>query len=119
MAKIIDSRDALDDTVKIFDDFYNFNVTVNGNEYDAVYSFFKKVTNNSNIADNYTAYLFRISFLTNISVMDFLQKLNAFSKIEINKYMAYYLNSFKSKTTLYGVSQLLQPNMVVARNIIQ
>ena len=36
MAKIIDSRSGLDQTVRIFDDFYSFDLVVNGNEYDIV-----------------------------------------------------------------------------------
>ena len=36
MARIIDDRTSLDLTVKIFDDFYSFNMVVNGNEYDIV-----------------------------------------------------------------------------------
>ena len=34
MARIIDDRTSFDLTVKIFDDFYSFNMIVNGNEFD-------------------------------------------------------------------------------------
>ena len=41
MARIIDERTSTDLTVKIFDDFYSFNMIVNGNEYDIVNGYFK------------------------------------------------------------------------------
>ena len=43
MARIIDDRTSTDLTVKIFDDFYSFNMVVNGNEYDIVNGYFKSV----------------------------------------------------------------------------
>lgn len=55
MARIIDERTSLDLTVKIFDDFYSFNMIVNGNEYDIVNGYFKTVCDTKNIAGNFTA----------------------------------------------------------------
>jgi hypothetical protein len=61
MARIIDDRTSLDLTVKIFDDFYAFNMVVNGNEYDIVNGYFKSVCDTKAIAGNFTAFLFRIA----------------------------------------------------------
>lgn len=119
MAKIIDTRGSLEDTVKIFDDFYSIDVNINSNEYDVVYSFFKRATSNNTIAQQYTAYLFRVAQSAQVPVLNFLQQMEKFDKIEITRYLAYYLNSLKSRTALYGIGQTPQPNMAVSRNIIQ
>jgi hypothetical protein len=39
--------------------------------------------------------------------------------MEMDQTLAYYLNSFKSKTSLYGIAQLPRPNLPVARNVVQ
>jgi hypothetical protein len=120
MARIIDERTSLDLTVKIFDDFYSFNMIVNGNEYDIVNGYFKTVCDTKNIAGNFTAFLFRISQETGIPVLDLLNQIQGTgSKLQMNQIISYYLNSFKSKTSLYGVSTVPQSNQPVARNIVQ
>jgi hypothetical protein len=119
MARIIDDRTSTDLTVKIFDDFYSFNMVVNGNEYDIVNGYFKSVCGTKVIAGNFTAFLFRISQETGIPVLDLLGQIQGTNKLQMNQVISYYLNSFKSKTSLYGVSTVPQSNQPVARNIVQ
>lgn len=119
MASLADVRSRLDPTVRIFDEFYSFDLNVNSNEYEIVYSYFRSVTNDIQIAQNFTIFLFKISQETEINVMDLLSQIEGNSKLDMNRILAYYMNSFKSKTSLYGVSQIPQPNMTVYRNIIQ
>jgi hypothetical protein len=119
MARIIDERTSTDLTVKIFDDFYSFNMVVNGNEYDIVNSYFKSVCGTKAIAGNFTSFLFKISQETGIPVLDLLGQIQGTNKLQMNQIISYYLNSFKSKTSLYGVSTVPQSNQPVARNIVQ
>jgi hypothetical protein len=119
MARIIDDRTATDLTVKIFDDFYSFNMVVNSNEYDIVNGYFRTVCATKAIAGNFTAFLFRISQETGIPVLDLLGQIQGTTKLQMNQVISYYLNSFKSKTSLYGVSTVPQSNQPVARNIVQ
>jgi hypothetical protein len=119
MPGILDTRISLDQTVRIFDSFYSFDLNVNGSEFDVVYSYFKSVCSTLNIASNFTVVLFRISQETGTSVIDLLGYLKGTNKLEMNRIITYYLNSFKSKTTLYGISVVPQPNQLVARNILQ
>lgn len=119
MAKIIDNRSSLDNTIRIYDSFYAVNMIVSGDQYDIVYGYFSSICDTPNIAANFTAFLFRISQETNIDVLDLLAQVQGTgSKLQMTKLLAYYLNSFKSKTSLYGVSALLQPNLPIARNIV-
>ena len=119
MARIIDDRTSFDLTVKIFDDFYSFNMIVNGNEFDIVNGYFKTVCATKAIAGNFTSFLFRIAQETGIPVLDLLGQIQGTSKLQMNQVISYYLNSFKSKTSLYGISVRPRPNQSVQRNIVQ
>ena len=119
MPQILDNRTTLDQTVKIFDSFYAFNAIVNAVEYDIVFSYFVSTCTTKNIAANFTTVLFRIAQETKIPVLDLLDQIKGKKKMEMNQILAYYLNSFKSKTSLYGISIIPRSNQPVARNIVQ
>jgi len=118
MARIVDSRSSLDRTVKIFDEFYGFDLVINGNDYDVVRSYFVGICDTKQIAENFTVYLFRVAQETQISVIDLLENLKGKTKLEVDTTLAFYLNSFKSKTSLYGLGAIPKPNNSVARNIV-
>jgi hypothetical protein len=119
MPKILDTRTSLDQTVRIFDSFYSIDLVVNGDTYDIVHGYFLSVCTSKNIAANFTAVLFRIAQETQISVLDLLNQIKGTTKMEMNQTLAYYLNSFKSKTSLYGIAIVPKSNQSVARNILQ
>ena len=119
MATILDHRTSLDQTVRIFDSFYAFNLIINASEYDIVHAYFISVWQTANIADNFTSLFFRISQELQIPVTDLLALIKGKKKMEINQTLAYYLNSFKSKTSLYGIAIQPKSNQPVARNIVQ
>jgi hypothetical protein len=118
MAKILDTRNNMDQTVRIFDSFYSFNLVVPGNQYDIVHSYFIGVCATKTIANNFTAVMFRIAQDTGIPVLDLLDQIKGKTKMELNQVLAYYLNSFKSKTSLYGIAIIPKSNQPVARNIV-
>ena len=119
MPRIIDNRNSLDQTIRIFDSFYSVDLIVGTNEYDIVNGYFKKVCSTKEIADNFTVVLFRISTEPGINVLTLLDELKGSdNKLQVNKKIAYYLNSLKSKTSLYGVSVIPVPNIPVARNVV-
>jgi len=119
MPQILDQRTSMDQTVRIFDSFYAITLTINGNEYDIVRGYFVSICATKNIANNFTAVLFRISQETGIDALDLLDQIKGKKKMEMNQIFAYYMNSFKSKTSLYGVGTVPKPNLPVARNIVQ
>lgn len=120
MSKILDLRASIDQTIKIFDSFYGFDAVVNANDFDIVHSYFIGVCATKNIANNFTAVLFRIAQETGYGVLDLLSQIKGTSNnLEMNRVICYYLNSFKSKTSLYGIGQVPRPNQPVARNIVQ
>lgn len=113
-----DLTSQLDNTVKLFDKFYSTDVNVGASEFDIVYSYFKSVCQSENTAKNFTAIIFRISAYTGEPVTTLLDFVRGKTGLQLNATMAYYLNSLKSKTTLYGVANLPIPNQNVQRNIV-
>lgn len=119
MATIIDNRISTDQTIRIYDSFYAVDLVVPPDTFDIVYSYFVGVCDTPNIAANFTAFLFKISQETKIEVLELLAQIQgANNKLQMNKILAYYLNSFKSLISLYGVASVLQPNLPIARNIV-
>ena len=119
MAKIIDDRTSLDQTIRIYDSFYAVNMKVSPDKFDIVYGYFSSICDTKNIAANFTAFLFRIAQETQIDALELLSQIQGTAnKLQMNKVLAYYLNSLKSKTSLYGVGAALKPNLPVARNVV-
>lgn len=110
----------IDRTVKIFDSFYSQNLTIPTNQYDLVLSFFKNVCETEAIAQNFTAFLFRVAQQSGLDAIELLENIKgtAKTKVQLNQTLAYYLNSFKSKTSLYGVAVIPKPVQPVARNVV-
>jgi hypothetical protein len=119
MPGLVDNRAQIDKTVKIFDEFYSFKLNVSESDYDIVKSYFFSLNEDEQIAENFTVFLFRISAELEIPVINLLSDLQGNTGLQVNQIMAYYMNSFKSKSSLYGVSQVPPPNPSVARNILQ
>jgi hypothetical protein len=120
MPQIIDQRTSSEQTVRILDNFYSFQTTINAEEYDIVYGYFRNVCATKVLADNFTALLFRIAQATGYSAISLLETIKGTNnKLEMNKTICFYLNSFKSKTSLYGISLIPKPNQSVARNVVQ
>lgn len=109
-----------DQTVRLFDDFYGFEINIQSDEYDAVYSYFRSIYSDSVAAGNFTVTLFRISNEQQIPVLTLLDQISrAKTSAELDKTIAYYLNNMRSNSTLVGVSEPTQPNYYAARNVRQ
>jgi len=118
-ARILDEpRSSLDKTVRLYDQFYNFELVVDSNQYEIVYSFFLERSKSQNVAKNFSLILFRIANTTGENVLDLLEYMRSTNKLEVNALLAYYLNNARSKTTLYGVTNIPSPNQFVQRNIL-
>lgn len=112
-------QNSIDQTVLIFDNFYNSEITVPAPEYDVVYSYFKGVSDNAKIAANFTAFLFRIAKEGGFNVLELLEAIKGTkNKLQMNQVVCYYLNTFKSKAALYGVGNVPNPNQAVQRNVV-
>jgi len=106
-----------DQTVRIFDNFYNYEVTVPQLEYDAVFSFLRSTFGSAEAAANFTISVFRISQESDIPVMDLLQDFQGQTAIQLTVTLCYYLNNLRSPSTLLGVNVTTVQNFYVARNV--
>lgn len=107
-----------DKTVRIFDEFYKFEVTVDANLYDVVLSYFKTIFDDETAAKNFSLNVFRISENTGTPVMEILESVRGQSQIELSSTFAYYLNNLRSNSTLLGVSVVTTPSFYAARNVV-
>ena len=108
----------IDQTVRIFDQFYDFEAAVPANEYDLVYSFFLREMNDREVAGNFTVSLFQVSTESGIPAVTLLQQFEGSSGLELNLRLAYYLNQIRSRATLLGVGVPVQPNFYAARGVL-
>ena len=105
-------------TVRIFDNFYNYEQFVNAEEYDVVYSYLKSVFTTDQAAGNFTVALFRIATETQTNVLTVLASLEGQDSITLTQTLCYYLNNQRSNATLLGVNALVTPNYYAARNVL-
>lgn len=108
-----------DQTVAIFDSFYNTSLVIGSEQYNLVYGYFIGVSGNPTIAANFTSLLFRIAQTGNYNVLELLGILQGTENtLQLNSVMCYYLNSFRAKVSLYGISNIPVPNQPVQRNVV-
>lgn len=108
----------LDQTVRVYDNFYRFEVVVDANTWDQVYSYFRSVYADNQIAENFATSLFRIAKETNTPVLTLLQSLEGQDSVRLTATVCYYLNGIRSPATLLGVNGRVIPNIWAARNVL-
>lgn len=106
-------------TVRIFDNFYNFEVDVPTQEYDLVYSYFRSVMSTAQAAGNFAVSLFRVAAETNVPALTLLNAFKGSTGVALDATLAYYLNLVRSRATLLGVNASIAPNQFAARLVIQ
>ena len=92
---------------------------VDASDWDVVYSYFKGTSNNSQIASNFASLLFRIAQEGRFNVLDLLATIKGTNtKLQMNKVICFYLNTFRSRAALYGIGIVPKPNQSVQRNVV-
>jgi hypothetical protein len=113
-----ESRITLDTSIKLIGNFFDEDPVINSNEFELINSYFMSVCENSSIARNFTSFIFKISANTGKPALELLDEIRGASKLEMNATIAYYLNLYKDKHLLYGISVVPKPVPTVQRNII-
>ncbi len=119
MSTINEVNPKIDQTVYVFDRFYDYSANVPAMEYDVVLSFFRSVFTTALAAENFTTALFRVAEESNTPALTLLQSMEGQNSVELTISMAYYLNSIRSPATLLGVLTPTTPNYYTARNVRQ
>lgn len=118
MGSVNTANPKVDLTVRVFDQFYSFDVSVPAAEYDIVNSYFESVFKTKEAARNFTTALFRVAQETNTPVLTLLDQVQGQDSIKVSATLAYYLNGLRSPSTLLGVNSVLTPNYFTARNVL-
>jgi len=109
----------IDQTVRIYDQFYQYSEDIPAAEYDIVWSYFRSVFNTNEQAQNFTVAWFRAAQAAGMSPIDMLQEIQGQSGPQLNVSLCYYLNSVQSPATMLGVLATTTPNYWAARNVRQ
>lgn len=107
-----------DQTVRIFDNFYNYELQVPADQYDTIFGYFKSLTADTSSAAAFTTSLFQVAENSQTDVMVLFQQIQGQSVLDLNVTLAYYLNGLRSKSALLGVSATVTPNYYAARNVL-
>lgn len=109
----------IDQTVRIYDEFYNYAEDVPAAEYDVVLSYFKTVFNTAEQAQNFTVAIFRVAQESQTDALTILEQIQGSTGPQLTANLCYYLNSVRSNATLLGVLEPAAPNFWTARNVRQ
>ena len=109
----------VDQTVRVFDQFYNYDENVPADQYDAVRSYFLSVFRSVSAAENFTVAIFRVAQNSGQNALDILATFQNKTPPEITATLCYYLNGIRSPATLLGVLTPTTPNYYTARNVKQ
>lgn len=109
----------LDQTVRVFDQFYRYEANIPADQYDIVFSFFRQQMGDARVAGNFTVSLFQVAENTGINALTLLDGMRGFTGLDLNLNMAYYLNQIRSRATLLGVNAQVTPNFYAARAVLQ
>ena len=119
MGNINATNTNIDQTVRIFDQFYNYTADVPAAEYDIVWSYFKSVFNTEEQAGNFTVAWFRAAQASGVNPLTMLQQVQGQSGPQLTLTLCYYLNSVQSPATMLGILQPASPNYWAASNVRQ
>lgn len=109
----------IDQTVRIFDQFYRYDANVPADQYDIVNSFFREQMGDALVAGNFTVSLFQVAETTGINALTLLDGMKGQTGLDLTLNMAYYLNQIRSRATLLGVNAQATPNFYAARAVLQ
>lgn len=119
MSTINSINTKIDQTVRIYDQFYNYAENVPSGEYDLVLSYFKSVFNTVEQAQNFAVAIFRVAQESGVDALTILEQIQGTTGPQLTANLCYYLNSVRSNATLLGVLEPSAPNYWTARNVRQ
>lgn len=113
------SVNKVNQNVNILDNFYNESLSVDASQWEIVYSFFASNTPNRQTAETFASLLFTIADKGEFNVLDLLASIKGTNnRLEMNQIICFYLNSFRTRTALYGIGTVPPPNETVQRNVV-
>lgn len=118
MSTVNETNFNIDRTVRVYDLFYKFDITVPFQEYDVIYSYFLSKFETKEAAGNMTVTMFRVAYESKIPVMTLFQEIQGKDKPELTLTLALYINSLRSPMTLLGLNVPVAADFYTARNCL-
>jgi Glu-tRNA(Gln) amidotransferase subunit E-like FAD-binding protein len=107
-----------DQTVKVFDQYFQSTIDLNNNELIAMTGFFESRGFDKESAESTALTILKQSKKDNYSSMQIMDTLGGLSNVEISGLVAEILNYNRFKTSSLGISQFYSPSDDVLRNIL-
>jgi len=114
----IQSVDNTKKTLRIFGDYFDNQVQIHSEEYDAVIGFFKSKDYADESAETLSYVICRQAKIDNISAMVILDQLKNTNPQELSDIVAEILNLYRFKSSLIGKKQDNPTQDIVSRNIL-
>lgn len=114
----IQSVDNTKKTLRIFGDYFDNQVQIHSEEYDAVIGFFKSKDYADESAETLSYVICRQAKIDNISAMVILDQLANTNPQELSDIVAEILNLYRFKSSLIGKKQDNPTQDIVSRNIL-
>ena len=114
----IQSVDTTKKTLRIFGDYFDNQVQIHSEEYDAVIGFFKSKDYADESAETLSYVICRQAKIDNISAMVILDQLKNTNPQELSDIVAEILNLYRFKSSLIGKKQDNPTQDIVSRNIL-
>ena len=110
--------DATTKTTRYFNNFYVPSKTVSSNTNDAIVSFFEERSNNLESAKLLAQAVIDTAFAQRLDPLTVLDEFKNLDTLELNAYLALYLNTSRVNTSLLGIRNVPQANQYVTRSIL-
>jgi hypothetical protein len=114
----IQNVDLTKKTLRIFGDYFDNQVQINSEEYDAVIGFFKSKDYTDESAETLSYVICRQAKIDNLSAMVVLDQLKNTNPQELTDIVAEILNLYRFKSSLIGKKQDNPTQDIVSRNIL-
>ena len=114
----IQNVDLTKKTLRIFGDYFDNQVQINSEEYDAVIGFFKSKDYTDESAETLSYVICRQAKIDNLSAMVVLDELKNTNPQELSDIVAEILNLYRFKSSLIGKKQDNPTQDIVSRNIL-
>lgn len=107
-----------DATASYFNNFYKPNFTVSQNVDEAIIGFFERVAANKTAAKAMAGSVIYTAMAQHLDPMDTMQQFAALPPLQLNNYLAMFLNLNRAGTSLLGISNAPKPSVYITRSII-
>lgn len=118
MQSLNDAVTKLEPTNRIFSQFYDTELSINGEEYDVVLSYLRSICTTKRIAENLAVAIFKIAKDNDLEPLTLLADLKGQDRLKLTANLSYFLNSARNPSVFLAVGTPNLPLQYAARNVV-